>query len=74
MVKWPGGNFPGSAMPVPPILLRWVYVVRVAVAGAIYLSAAFKFNVAAPLDLLVTSFLLARGSCCSSGCSRWSGP
>ena len=58
MVKWPGGNFPGSAMPVPPILLRWVYVVRVAVAGAIYLSAAFKFNVAAPLDLLVTSLLL----------------
>ena len=54
MVKWPGGHFPGSAMPVPPILLRWVYVVRVAVAGAIYLSAAFKFNVAAPLDLLVT--------------------
>ncbi|HEY6207505.1 MAG TPA: ATP-binding protein [Gemmatimonadales bacterium] len=45
-------------MPVPPLLLRWVYVVRVAVAGALYLGAAFKFNVAAPLDLLVTSLLL----------------
>ena len=45
-------------MPVPPILLRWVYVGRVAVAGALYLGAAFKFNVAAPLDLLVTSLLL----------------
>jgi PAS domain S-box-containing protein len=32
--------------------------VRVAVAGALYLGAAFKFNVAAPLDLLVTSLLL----------------
>jgi len=57
-VKWPSGNFPRSAMPVPPILLRWVYVGRVAVAGALYLGAAFKFNVAAPLDLLVTSLLL----------------
>ena len=57
-MKWPGGNFPRSAMPVPPLLLRWVYVVRVAVAGALYLGAAFKFNVAAPLDLLVTSLLL----------------
>ena len=31
---------------------------RVAVVAAIYLSAAFKFSVAAPLDLLVTSLLL----------------
>ena len=57
-MRWPGGNFPESAIPTPPILLRWVYVVRVAVAAAIYLSAAFKFSVAAPLDLLVTSLLL----------------
>ncbi len=57
-MKWPAGNFPESAIPTPPILLRWVYVVRVAVAAAIYLSAAFKFSVAAPLDLLVTSLLL----------------
>jgi len=35
-----------------------VYVGRLCVAIAIYLSAALKFNVAAPLDLLVTSFLL----------------
>jgi len=35
-----------------------VYVGRLCVANAIYLSAALKFNVAAPLDLLVTSLLL----------------
>jgi len=35
-----------------------VYVGRLCVAIAIYLSAALKFNVAAPLDLLVTSLLL----------------
>ncbi|PYO30761.1 MAG: hypothetical protein DMD32_12035 [Gemmatimonadetes bacterium] len=35
-----------------------MYVGRLCVAIAIYLSAALKFNVAAPLDLLVTSLLL----------------
>src|SRR5438094_3272149 len=38
--------------------MRSVYVGRLSVATALYLSAAFNLNVAAPLDLLVTSFLL----------------
>jgi hypothetical protein len=39
-------------------LLRSVYVLRVCVALAIYLTAALKVRVAAPLDILVTSVLL----------------
>jgi len=57
-VKWLGRRSSGSAIPTPQSLLRSVYVGRLCVAIAIYLSAALKFNVAAPLDLLVTSFLL----------------
>jgi len=57
-VKWLGRGSAGSAIPTPQSLLRSVYVGRLCVAIAIYLSAALKFNVAAPLDLLVTSFLL----------------
>ena len=57
-MKWLGRGSAGSAIPTPQSLLRSVYVGRLCVAIAIYLSAALKFNVAAPLDLLVTSFLL----------------
>jgi len=57
-VKWLRGSSSGSPIPTPQALLRSVYVGRLCVAIAIYLSAALKFNVAAPLDLLVTSFLL----------------
>ena len=57
-MKWLGRRSSGSAIPTPQSLLRSVYVGRLCVAIAIYLSAALKFNVAAPLDLLVTSFLL----------------
>src|SRR5256884_5667406 len=57
-MSWFGDGSRGSAIPTPQSLLRSVYVGRLCVAIAIYLSAALKFNVAAPLDLLVTSFLL----------------
>jgi len=57
-VKWLRGSPSGSPIPTPQALLRSVYVGRLCVAIAIYLSAALKFNVAAPLDLLVTSLLL----------------
>jgi len=57
-VKWLRGSSSGSPIPTPQALLRSVYVGRLCVAIAIYLSAALKFNVAAPLDLLVTSLLL----------------
>src|SRR5256714_1895859 len=55
---WFGAGSRGSAIPTPQSLLRSVYVGRVCVAAAIYLAAALKFAVAAPLDLLVTSFVL----------------
>jgi len=57
-VKWFGGGSPGSAIPTPQTLLRSVYIGRVCVAAAIYVSAALKFAVAAPLDLLLTSLVL----------------
>src|SRR5256714_7457176 len=57
-MSWFGVGSRGSAIPTPQSLLRSVYVGRVCVAVAIYLAAALKFAVAAPLDLLVTSFVL----------------
>jgi two-component system sensor histidine kinase PilS (NtrC family) len=57
-VRWLGGSSRASAIPTPQSLLRSVYVGRLCVATAIYLSAALKFNAAGPLDVLVTSLLL----------------
>jgi PAS domain S-box-containing protein len=47
-----------SRVPSPKNLLRFIYLGRVSVAIAIYLSAGLKVQVAAPLDILVTSILL----------------
>src|SRR5213592_4147264 len=58
LVTWLVGDRRGSVLPTPQSLLRSVYAGRLCVAGAIYLAAALKFAVAAPLDLLVTSFVL----------------
>jgi len=57
-VSWLGGDRWGSGMPTPQSLLRSVYVGRLCVAAAIYVAASLKFAVAAPLDLVVTSFVL----------------
>lgn len=57
-MRWLGGRSTVSAIPTPHVLLRSVYVGRMCVAIAIYLSAALKFKVAAPSDILVTSLLL----------------
>jgi two-component system sensor histidine kinase PilS (NtrC family) len=48
----------GASIPSPRKLLRLVYVGRMCLATAIYLSAALKIRVAAPLDILVTSLML----------------
>ncbi len=45
-------------IPSPRKLLRLVYLGRMCLATAIYLSAALKIRVAAPLDILVTSLML----------------
>ena len=57
-MRWLGGGSTTSAIPTPRALIRSVYVGRMCVAVAIYLSAALKFKVAAPSDILVTSLLL----------------
>ena len=47
-----------SRVPSPRTLLRFIYLGRVSVAVAMYLSTALKVQVARPLDILVTSVLL----------------
>src|SRR2546422_120948 len=57
-LRWLRGNTRASALPTPHTLVRAVYIGRACIAVAIYLAAALKFKVAAPLDILVTSFVL----------------
>jgi two-component system sensor histidine kinase PilS (NtrC family) len=57
-VRWLGGTHHPSAIPSPKTLLRSVYVGRVSVAVAVYLTALLKFRVATPVDILVTSLVL----------------
>ena len=57
-MRWLGGKSKPSAIPTTQSLLRSVYLGRMCVAIAVYLSAALKFKVAAPLDILVTSLVL----------------
>src|SRR5256714_12007329 len=67
---WFGAGSRGSAIPTPQSLLRSVYGGRLCVAVAIYLTAALKFAVAGPLDLLVTSFMLV-ATVVVTGASYW---
>ncbi len=69
-MRWFGGSSRASTIPSPESILRWVYVGRMCVAVAIYLTAALKVQVAAPLDILVTSSLLA-ASLAVTGASYW---
>src|SRR5213080_910503 len=69
-MSWFGDGSRGSSIPTPQALLRSVYAGRLCVAVAIYLAAALKFAVAAPLDLLVTSFVLVATVVVTSG-SFW---
>ena len=55
-MRWLGST--QTAIPSPAKLLRLVYVGRMCLAAAIYLSAALKIRVAAPLDILATSLML----------------
>src|SRR5207247_5015924 len=48
----------GSAIPTSRELLRLIYVGRMCLAIAIYVTAALKVRVAAPLDILATSLML----------------
>jgi two-component system, NtrC family, sensor histidine kinase PilS len=55
-MRWLG--IKSSVIPTTRELLRLVYVGRMCLAVAIYVTAALKVQVAAPLDILVTSLLL----------------
>ncbi len=57
-MRWLGVNSQGSAIPTTRELLRLVYIGRVCLAIAIYVTAALKVRLAAPLDILVTSLML----------------
>lgn len=57
-MRWLSRSPKASVMPSPRSLLRLVYLWRFSVAIAIYLSAAFRVQVTAPLNILVTSLLL----------------
>lgn len=59
-----------SRVPSAKNLLRFIYLGRVSVAIAMYLSAALKVNIAAPLDILVTSVLLLAALVFTTG-SYW---
>jgi two-component system sensor histidine kinase PilS (NtrC family) len=56
-MRWLGVKSQGSP-PTAVQLLRLVYLGRMCLAIAIYVTAALKVRVAAPLDILVTSFML----------------
>src|SRR4030088_3166599 len=57
-MRWLGVRSEASAIPTTRELLRLVYIGRICLAIAIYLTTALKVRVAAPLDLLVTSLTL----------------
>jgi two-component system sensor histidine kinase PilS (NtrC family) len=57
-MRWLNISSPGSAIPTQLQLLRLVYVGRMCLAIAIYVTAALKIRVAAPLDILATSLML----------------
>ncbi len=69
-MRWLSRSPKASVMPSPRSLLRLVYLWRFSVAIAIYLSAAFRVQVTAPLNILVTSILLV-ATLIFTGASYW---
>ena len=57
-MRWLGVTSSGSAISTTRGLLRLNYVGRMCLAIAIYVTAALKVRVAAPLDILATSLML----------------
>lgn len=69
-MRWLNVKLPGSGVPTHIQLLRLVYVGRMCLAIAIYITAALKVRVAAPLDILVTSLTLVLAAAVT-GVSYW---
>jgi two-component system, NtrC family, sensor histidine kinase PilS len=67
-MRWLGVK--SSGIPTARELLRFVYVGRMCLAIAIYVTAALKVRVAAPLDILVSSLLLVTAAA-ATGVSYW---
>lgn len=61
-MRWLAVRSVGSGVPTATKILRLVYLGRMCLAIAIYVTAALKVRVAAPLDILVTSLLLVIGA------------
>src|SRR5213592_120027 len=57
-MRWLGVKSEGAAIPTARELLRSIYLGRMCLAIAIYVTAALKVRVAAPLDILATSLML----------------
>ena len=69
-MRWLGVKSKASAIPTTLGLLRLVYVGRMCLAIAIYVTAALKVRVAAPLDILVTSLMLVSAAAVTAA-SYW---
>src|SRR5712671_7171273 len=69
-MRWLNAKASGSAVPTRLQLLRLVYVGRMCLAIAIYVTAALKVRVAAPLDILATSLMLVIAAAVTSA-SYW---
>ena len=69
-MRWLGGSHGPSSIPSSKTLLRSVYVGRVSVAAAVYLTAVLKFRLATPADILVASLLLVT-ALVVTGVSYW---
>lgn len=67
-MRWLGVK--SSGIPTARELLRFVYLGRMCLAIAIYVTAALKVRVAAPLDILVSSLLLVTAAAVTSA-SYW---
>src|SRR3989441_5844776 len=61
-MRWLGVKSEGSTIPTTLGLLRLIYLGRMCLAIAIYVTTALKVRVAAPLDILVTSLVLVSAS------------
>ena len=69
-MRWLNIKSQGSAIPTQLQLLRLVYVGRMCLAIAIYVSAALKIRLAAPLDILAVSLMLVTAAIVT-GISYW---
>ena len=69
-MRWLGVTSSGSAIPTTRGLLRLIYLGRMCLVIAIYVTAALKVRVAAPLDILATSLMLVIAAAVTSA-SYW---